>query len=409
MKRRLIPVFCVLCLLLCGCSWLDGSYVSITPHQEQRHNPQGASISAKNYPDLMHALEDMIDSGTETLTIQVPEYPAETLESGLATAVHHVMQNYPVGAYAVENIHYEMGASGGQPAVAVTISYRHGWGEIQRIHHMKNMDQAETMVTEALAGYDAGVVMLVEEFAERDFEQLVQDYAASHPQTVMETPQVAVDIYGSGSQRVVEVSFLYQNSREAMRQMQNQVKPVFDAAVLYVSGDGADWQKLSQLYGFLMERFDYKVETSLTPAYSLLRHGVGDSRAFAQVYAAMCRDAGLECMTVTGTRAGEPWTWNIVLDNGYYYHVDLLRCSEQGQFMEFTDLQMQGYVWDYSAYPECTGVVEPEPTATEPEQNVPETTIPETLPQETEDPTSEPAEPGETTAGTEPSEKSENF
>ena len=72
------------------------------------------------------------------------------------------------------------------------------------------------------------------------------------------------------------------------------MKPVFESAVLYVSGDGAEKQKFSQLYAFLMERFDYKVETSITPAYSLLRHGVGDSRAFATVYAAMCRLAGLE-------------------------------------------------------------------------------------------------------------------
>jgi hypothetical protein len=64
---------------------------------------------------------------------------------------------------------------------------------------------------------------------------------------------------------------------------------------------------------------------------------VGDSRAFATVYAAMCRSAGLECMTVTGTRAGEPWTWNIILDNGGYYHVDLQRSNLSGQFRELTD------------------------------------------------------------------------
>ena len=71
------------------------------------------------------------------------------------------------------------------------------------------------------------------------------------------------------------------------------------------------------------------------------------------MYAAMCRLAGLECMTVTGTHAGDPWTWNIVLDDGHYYHVDLLRCSELGGYHEFTDPEMSGYVWDYTAYPEC--------------------------------------------------------
>ena len=69
----------------------------------------------------------------------------------------------------------------------------------------------------------------------------------------------------------------------------------------------------------------------------------------------MCRYADLTCMTVTGTRDGEPWTWNIVLDGEEYYHVDLLRCSDSGKYREQTDAQMQGYVWDYSAYPPCNG------------------------------------------------------
>ena len=188
------------------------------------------------------------------------------------------------------------------------------------------------------------------------FAQFVQDYAEENPQTVMEIPQVSQSSYGTGKDRVVELIFTYQTNRDSLRRMQSQVQPVFDSASLYVSGEGEDFQKFSQLFGFLMERFDYKFETSITPAYSLLRHGVGDSRAFATVYAAMCRSAGLECMTVTGTRSGEPWTWNIILDNGCYYHVDLLRSSANGQFREYTDRELGNYVWDYSAYPACVGV-----------------------------------------------------
>ena len=178
----------------------------------------------------------------------------------------------------------------------------------------------------------------------------------------MEIPQVSQSDYGTGRDRVLELIFTYQTSRDALRRMQSQVQPVFDAASLYVSGEGKDYQKFSQLYAFLMERFDYKVEISITPAYSLLRHGVGDSRAFATVYAAMCRSAGLECMTVTGTRSGEPWTWNIILDDGCYYHVDLLRSNVNSQFQEYTDTQMENYVWDYSAYPVCIGTEAEEET-----------------------------------------------
>ncbi len=383
MKRKILLPALALCLLLTGCGWLDGSYVSVKPHQEQRQNSQTDVIAASNYRELMDALEEIIAAGAEVAAINVADYPGDSVESGMMMAVRYAKDSYSIGAYAVESIAYELGTSSGLPAMSVRVTYRHNRSEIQQIRDVKDISEAESVVSDALEGYEASIVLRVEDYFVRDFTQFVQDYAEEHPETVMETPQVTESVYGSGQERVVELIFTYQTSRDALRRMQSQVKPVFDSASLYVSGDGADRQKYSQLYAFLMERFDYKVETSITPAYSLLRHGVGDSRAFATVYAAMCRGAGLECMTVTGTRAGEPWTWNIVLDDGQYYHVDLLHSNEIGKYKEFTDSEMSSYVWDYSAYPACNGkaIADAEETA-------------------------EPSESTETGAATEPEEKS---
>ena len=356
MKRKWICVL-ALSLMLSGCSWANQSFVSVEPHREQRQSQQTDVAEASNYLQLLQALEHFIASGTEVAAVKVPNYPQEGIEHGMNRAVTHCLQNDPIGSYAVEGIAYELGSSNGVPAVSFNISYRHNRSEIQRIRKAADTEAAERIVSEALKGYEPGIVILVEEFGKRDFTQFVKDYAESNPQMVMEIPQVTQNSFGTGKDRVVELIFTYQTSRDALRRMQTEVKPVFDAASLYVSGEGEDFQKFSQLYGFLMERFDYKFETSITPAYSLLRHGVGDSRAFATVYAAMCRSAGLECMTVTGTRSGEPWTWNIVLDNGGYYHVDLLRSNAGGQFREYTDAELGNYVWDYSGYPACDGAV----------------------------------------------------
>lgn len=370
MKRTVFGLLLV-SFLLSGCGFLDGSYVSVKPHQEQKQTSQLSAISASNYLELMDALSDLVASGTESATIHVAQYPASSVESGMAVAIRHVMENDPIGAYAVENIEYEVGYSGGQPAVAVQIKYLHNRFEIRQIRKAVNMEEAGSILENALKNYEPSVVILVENYLSYDLVQQVQDFAEANPHLVMEVPQVAAEVYGNSRQRVLELNFTYQTGRGDLRQMQNQVKPVFEAAVLYVSAGASQWQKYSQLYGFLMERFDYTLETSITPAYSLLHHGVGDSRAFATVFAAMCEAADLECEVVKGTRSGEPWCWNMVNDNGHYYHVDLLRCNAQGRYMEKTDVQMQGYVWDYSAYPACTGAVQPQ-EETEPEaQTVP--------------------------------------
>lgn len=355
MKRTLLPLFFALSLLLGGCGWLNGSFVSVTPHEAPRQVAHADTITAANYKDFLAALKQLVAAGTEVAAIHVEEYPEKALEAGIRRAVYTVMHNDPIGAYAVEDIQYEIGSSSGLPAVSITVSYRHNSTELQRIRRAAGITQARSITANALESYEAGIVLLVGQYEDTDFSQFVQDYAREHPETIMEIPQVTQALYGTGESRVVELIFSYQTSRDSLRRMQAQVKPVFESAVLYVSGDGDDYQKFSQLYAFLMERFDYKQETSITPAYSLLRHGTGDSRAFAQIYAAMCRDSGLTCMSVTGTRDGEPWTWNIILDGEDYYHVDLLRCSETGKYQEWTDDEMEGYVWDYSAYPACGG------------------------------------------------------
>lgn len=394
MKKTGILILLCVSLLLTGCGWNGRRYASVTPHREQRRETNHEAANAANSFELIQVLEEMIEDVSETGLIYIADYPDGHVETGMAAAVEYAMETYALGAYAVEDISYEVGTNGGLPAMAVTVTYRHSDVEIRQIREITMMDEAQPLVSAALANFDSRLVMRTKLYMETDFQQMVRSFAETYPETVMEIPQVTVGIYGSGPSRVVELSFAYQNSRDSLRQMQSQVKPVFEAAELYVSGDGAQRQKYSQLYAFLMERFDYQVETSITPAYSLLHHGVGDSRAFATVYAAMCRRAGLECLVVTGTRAGEPWVWNIVQVGGVYQHVDLLRCNGEGRFQERTDREMDGYVWDYSAYPECPVIRVQEPS--EPEDDR-QTRPKETAPQETEIQETETQAPSEET------------
>lgn len=379
MKQFLLCLLTV-SVLLSGCSVFEGSYVFVTPHQELSGQTEEEVIFVSNYPELQVALVELVHSGAQSNVINVPDYDANRLTQDMETAVGYVQQTDAIGAYAVEDIDYELGTNGLTTAVAVKIRYLPGREDLNQIQTTADMTQVREKIGTALQRCEAGIVMLVKQYEEEDLIQLAEDYARGNPDTVMEVPVVTLDVYPErGKTRVVSMKFAYQNSRTDLRQMQAQVSPIFSAAALYVSGSGSDSQKFSQLYAFLMERFtSYQIKTSMTPAYSLLHHGVGDSYAFAMVYARMCALADLECRIVTGTRDGDPCSWNMVMDNGYYYHVDLLRCSDRGAFRMATDDQMEDYVWDYSAYPECTGRPAEEQTETATEAATQETTLPET-------------------------------
>ena len=351
MKKRILAMTLLLALLLTGCSWMDGNYVYVEPYVEHGNEAHAGNVSVSDYGELLMVLEQLVNAGTETCTIDIAEFNKKEPASFITAACRNICNASAMGAYAVEDITYELGTNNGRPAVAVTITYRRSRAEILRIRRLKDMDALTEAIHAALDDHAVREVFLVEEYVDVDLQTIVRDHAKERPQDMMEIPQLSEGIYGTEESRVVELNLTYQNSRESLRQMQSQVRTVFEAASLYVSGNASERQKFSQLYGFLMERFDYKMETSITPSYSLLCHGVGDSRAFAEVYAAMCRQAGLECMIVTGTRDGEPWTWNMIRDGGVYYHVDLLR--QIGNFQGYSDMEMGGYVWDYSAYPVC--------------------------------------------------------
>ena len=349
---RHVALILTICLLLSGCSWMAGSYSSVTPHKPQEQVTEQTMPAVRNMAQLRSVLEGLVDRGAESGRFSVEEFPASALDGSMDKAIAEILTKHPIGAYALESISYELGTVGGVSAVAVSLRYTRSPEEIQAIQSVPDMEQAHKRVTEALEGFSSGVVLRIDSYEELDFLQVVESYAQEHPEQVMETPQLTVTVYPQeGTERVVDIRFSYQTGRDALRTMRNYVEPVFTSAALYVSSEEeADIVKYGRLYTFLMERNAYQVKTSITPAYSLLRHGVGDSKAFAMVYAAMCRKAGLECMLVSGTWQGEAWFWNMICEDGVYYHIDVL--SPTG-FIKHTDGQMAGYVWDYSAYPAC--------------------------------------------------------
>lgn len=351
MKRLIFIVTLSFLLFFSGCSEVFyGNYHSVTPHTEDSIKPAQQTVSVSSYTQLHTALTNLVETGTSKGVFYITAM-RESINVMMANAVRDITSYNPIGAYAVESISYEVGTYAGTPSVAVEIQYRHSRSEILRIKKANSIETTYFLVSAAMNQCEADLVFMVNEYTRTDFKQMVQDYFDHNPSTCMEMPQVAVSVYpDTGDRRIVEMKFTYQTSRETLRDMQDNVAQIFSSAKLYVNEDSSSWEKYSQLYSFLMERFDYKFETSITPTYSLLRHGVGDSKAFASVYAAMCQQVGLDCSMVVGTREGEPWFWNALLVDGVYYYVDLVSTYESGRFSAKSAGEMSGYVWDYSAF-----------------------------------------------------------
>ena len=179
MRKKWTALLLAAVMLLGGCSWMDGEYISVTPHQEPTASGPAGSISAANYKELTGVLEQMVSAGSESCVIDVTEYDQKAVESNMNAACRYIREMFPMGAYAVEDITYEVGASLGRPAIAVSIQYRRSRTEIQRIQKKADMDDLAAAIQTALDDHASRVAALVTRYDETDFIQLVQDCSCS--------------------------------------------------------------------------------------------------------------------------------------------------------------------------------------------------------------------------------------
>lgn len=357
MKRRVLTLILILCLSLSGCSsLLRGEKIWEQPHDIPSLPDNNQKLVASNYDELLAVIAASIEQGTEQFSVSVDDYSGDLLEQEVELAIDTVCNTNPVAAYAVSDISCRIGVNGGETMLVVWVTYLHDRDEIVRIKTVADNAAASEAIAVALNACEPMLVLRIESYQEEDLLAYIEYYAEVFPQYVIEVPEVTIQVYPeTGTSRVLELRFHYVTARDDLQIMQAQVLTLFDASVSIVSVAENTKNKLGQIYSLLVERFQkYTIETSITPAYSLLLHGVGDAHSFAVMFTAICREAGLESYVVTGTKAGKVWYWNIVNLDGVYYHIDLLRCKSEGNLRMLSDsIAGEGYAWDFSAYPAC--------------------------------------------------------
>ena len=219
MTARRFAALLLALTLLSGCGWMDGSYVSVTPHQVGPNQSTGENTrSISTYTELRSALVGLIDEGSTGGLFSLAEYPREDAERDMERAVHYARNTYPVGAYAVESIDYDFGTGLGAIALSVNISYRHSREQIEGIRTVRWTSGAERAIAEAMDEGAQVLVLQITGYHEADFAEIVRSYAQRNPDRVIEMPGVAVQVVPDwGETRVLELTFYYRTDRETLR------------------------------------------------------------------------------------------------------------------------------------------------------------------------------------------------
>ncbi|MDD4801468.1 MAG: transglutaminase domain-containing protein, partial [Syntrophomonas sp.] len=186
--------------------------------------------------------------------------------------------------------------------------------------------------------------------------------------------------YSGTSQSLnIKMQYRYSNASLAQELVQNEnVRDKVKEIVADIIKPGmTDYDKEKGLHDYIVNnsQYDYKnllnntiPKHSYSP-YGILVLGRGVCQGYAESFALLCQEAGLECQVVTGEAYSfGQWSshaWNIVKIDGINYHVDVtfddpITDNETSvlnhNYFNLTDDQLaEDHKWERSAYPVCSG------------------------------------------------------
>ncbi|MGE4276219.1 MAG: hypothetical protein AB7E30_03465 [Lawsonibacter sp.] len=356
MKTRLLAGLTALTLLLSGCaSLLTREYVRITTHNTTPTAEGDPSVlRAENYQELVNALIYFITQGMETGSVRL-YIDSEDVEADLEAACLEVVQEDPLGAYAVDYIKYSVNSIVTYYEADVQITYRRTRQQINSIVSATGTTAIRSELESALADFASERVLRISYFdGDEDYiRTLCKEAYYANPASALDMPDVSVSIYpDSGQQRIVEISLTYHLSMQELSQRRDLLTSNSEERVRslwHMTGD----QLILAAGQSILAAGGYDPEGGST-AYHALLTGGADSQGLALAMALACQNLKIGFQVVEGTLNGNPHFWTVVSTEEGWMHLDLTRLTDwDTPFRTDTQMAKAGYSWDTTAVPQC--------------------------------------------------------
>lgn len=356
-RRSALAALLCPALLLSGCSsMLARDYSTITPHSAAPTvESDQLTIRVESYQNLVNALLYFITQGRESGTIRLYNYPYD-VEQDLEGACLEVVQEDPLGAYAVDFIQYDLTPIVSCYEASVQIAYRRTHEQVSAITAATGSSAIRRELRDTLAQFQEETALRISYFDgdEQYIQTLIREAYYTTPDTALDFPQADVYFYPeSGQQRIVEILLQYQLDRAELERRRERLSQ----ASLQISGDLWDAMEdegLLDIRQTILDKAHYDPEGGST-AYHALVEGRADSLGLALSMSLLCQQLDYSCQIVEGVLDGQSHYWNIVSTLEGPRHLDLTRPDAPGgsPFLSDRSLSQEGYSWDTSTTPVC--------------------------------------------------------
>lgn len=362
MKGRLLAALTAASLLLSGCSsLLEREYLHVSPHSNNMTAEGDPSVlRADSYQELVNALIYFITQGIETGSIRLYS-SAQDVEANLEAACLEVVQEDPLGAYAVDYIKYNVQPLMTYSEADVQITYRRTREQIASVVSVTGSTAIRSELADTMAAFKPECVLRISYFDEDyDYIQsLIRQAYFAAPGTALDYPKTQVTFYPeTGRQRIVEIqlTYLLEPGQLERRRDELDLRAEKLAGQLWAAtGD----EGLLDIRQAILHRVQYDPEGGST-AYHAFSEGRANSLGLALTMSLLCQRLDYSTTIVEGTLEEQPHTWLLVSTQGGWRHIDLSRDPEEEEIF-LTDLQMEqlGYQWPTDRFPSATAPEEP--------------------------------------------------
>ncbi len=349
MKKKFLVLLLILCLSLTGCaSMLERDYVVVSPYQPVSNLSDNTSaLRVETYQDLVNAILYLVTRGEEQGVLNLYNF-TQDVDADLTRACLEVLQEDPLGAYSVEYISHDYSLIVSYYEVNLQITYCRSREQVAAIAAVTGSSAIRRRISQALTDFSPEAVLRVSYFTEDEtyIQTLVEQAYYNAPATALGMPETDINIYpNSGSQRIVEINFVYPESAEALRRKNRQLTGL-------ALGMITEESTARTLYDSLTTDLVLVPDSGKCSIYDALVEKEADSEGAALAYQLLCDRAGVECYLVRGLLNGLPHFWNIVCnEEREYRHVDL-----SAGLYDLTDQDLASYgsyAWDTQEYPAC--------------------------------------------------------
>lgn len=156
MKRAFALCLALLCLTSCA-SLLERDYTVASPHEEDPP-PQGDSAyRVETYPALRSALLSYVEEGMDQGLLRFPTTYPGNLSVDLEKARRQLMEEDPLGCYALEELTWRTSKIIAYYEVELTFTYKHDKALFRSMPRAATQGELTTLLTRALEAGEDGL------------------------------------------------------------------------------------------------------------------------------------------------------------------------------------------------------------------------------------------------------------